>query len=142
MGDTFIISGLKAKRAELSGLIADYEKRIGQARADLVHVDAVLRMFAPEVEPDAIKPKKAVQRNGWFSVGECYRLALDTLRTAPRPMPTREVTERLMLVKGLDPADARTRELVQKTVIGTLNRASDVLERVVGNEVVAWRVKG
>jgi hypothetical protein len=41
---------LKDKRAELSGSIADLEKRIGQHRADLLHVDAVLLLFAPEIE--------------------------------------------------------------------------------------------
>lgn len=40
MGDTRIIPGLTRKRAELGGLIMDYGKRIGQARADLVHISS------------------------------------------------------------------------------------------------------
>jgi len=35
---------LKDKRAELSGSVADLEKRIGQHQANLRHVDAVLRL--------------------------------------------------------------------------------------------------
>ncbi len=34
MGDTFMISGRTSKRAELSDVIADLEKRIAQHRAD------------------------------------------------------------------------------------------------------------
>ena len=69
MGDIILISGLTAKRAELSGVIADLEKRIAQHRADLVHIDAVLRLYAPEVEPEAIAPKAVRRRN------DCLRAA-------------------------------------------------------------------
>ena len=48
MAEPHVVAALKDKRAELSGSIADLEKRIGQHRADLLHVDAVLRLFAPE----------------------------------------------------------------------------------------------
>jgi hypothetical protein len=57
MGEPHVVSALRDKRAELSGLILDLEKRIGQTRADLVYVDAVLRLFG-ETEPAVIAPKK------------------------------------------------------------------------------------
>jgi hypothetical protein len=49
MAEPHVVAALKDKRAELSGSIADLEKRIGQHRADLLHVDAVLRLFAPSL---------------------------------------------------------------------------------------------
>lgn len=141
MGDTYVISGLTSKRAEVSGIIADLEKRIVQHRADLVHIDAVLRLYAPEVEPESIAPKAVRKRNDWFGPGECTRLAYDVLRTAGEPLPTRTITERLMKAKGLDHTDARTRELVQRTICGALNRASEA-ERIDGDGVVIWKLKG
>lgn len=140
MGDTYLISGLTAKRAEVSGIIADLEKRIAQHRADLVHIDAVLHLCAPDVVPEEIAPKAVRKRNGWFGPGECTRLAYDAMRTAGEPLPTRTITEILMEAKGLEYADARTRELVQRTICGALNRASET-ERVERDGVVLWRLK-
>jgi hypothetical protein len=80
MAEAHVISALRDKRAELSGQIADLEKHLGQARADLVHVDAVFRLFAPEEEPSDIAPKAVRRCNTWFRPGECPRLVLETLR--------------------------------------------------------------
>ena len=138
MAEAHVISALRDKRAELSGQIADLEKRLGQARADLVHVDAVFRLFAPEEEPSDITPKAVRRCNTWFRPGECPRLVLDTLRTAGGPLVTREITGRLMTMKGLDPADGRTRELVHKTVAATLTRLGAAVERTESRGVVSW----
>lgn len=59
MGDTYLISGLTAKRAEVSGIVAELEKRIAQHRADIVHIDAILRLCAPDVVPKEIVPRPA-----------------------------------------------------------------------------------
>jgi hypothetical protein len=55
MAEPHVVAALKDKRADLSGTIADLEKQISQHRADLLHVDAVLRLFAPDLEPAAIR---------------------------------------------------------------------------------------
>jgi hypothetical protein len=138
MAESHVVSVLRAKRAELSGQVADLEKRLGQARADLVHVDAVFRLFAPEEDPADIAPKVVRRCNTWFRPGECPRLVLDTLRTAGEPLLTREITGRLMTAKGLDPADGRTRELVHKTVAATLNRLGAAVGRTESRGVVSW----
>jgi len=83
MAEPHVVAALKDKRAELSGNIADLEKRIGQHRADLLHVDGVLRLFAPEFEPATILPKAVRRPNSWFKPGELARLVLEVLRTAP-----------------------------------------------------------
>ena len=74
MAEPHVVAALKDKRAELSGNIADLEKRIGQHRADLLHVDAVLRLFAPEFEPATIPPRAVRRPNSWFKPGELARL--------------------------------------------------------------------
>lgn len=143
MGDTYVISGLTSKRAEVSGIIADLEKRIAQHRADLVHIDAVLRLYAPEVEPESIAPKAVRKRNDWFKPGELSRMVLDILRIAPAPMTGKEIAVQVMQRRGLDAGDARTAHLVGKLVHNVCTRhAADLVERVGDGKVAAWRVAG
>ena len=103
MAEPHVVAALKDKRAELSGGIADLEKRIGQHRADLLHVDAVLRLFVPEFEPAAIPPRAVRRPNSWFKPGELARLLLEVLRTAPAALSVRDITVQVMERRGLDP---------------------------------------
>src|SRR5688572_33509925 len=141
MAEPHIVAALRDKRAELSGSIADLEKRIGQHRADLLHVDAVLRLIAPDLEPAAILPKAVRQPSGWFRPGELARMVLDVLRTTPAPLSVREITVQVMERRGLDPQDARTAELLRKLVSNALNRqAADLVERIQDGVLVSWQV--
>jgi hypothetical protein len=142
MAESHVVAALKDKRAELSGGIADLEKRIGQHRADLLHVDAVLRLFAPEFEPATIPSKAVRQPSGLFRPGELARMVLDVLRTAPAPLTVREITAQVMESRGLDPQDGRTAELLRKLVRNAVNRqAADLVERVEDGTLVRWRVR-
>ena len=131
MGETFVISGLEAKRAELAGVIGDLERRIGQHRADLCHVDAVLRLFG-RAKPEEIPGKRPRRRNSWFRPGECSRIVLTVLREAARPLDTRAVTEAVMRVNGMDTADDHTRAMLQKAILETLGRSAGPIERIAG----------
>ena len=72
--------------------------------------------------------------------GECLRLIYDELREAAQPVTTRELAERVMRVKAIPAADDRQRELIQKTLLGSLNRAKETIERVETAGVVSWRL--
>ena len=48
MADPHVISALRSKRAEVAGLIDSLERQLAQHRADLIHVDGVLRLFQPD----------------------------------------------------------------------------------------------
>ena len=142
MAEPHVVAALKDKRAELSGSIADLEKRIGQRRADLLHVDAVLRLFAPEFEPATILPRTVRRPNSWFKPGELARLVLDVLRTAPAALSIREITAQVMERRGLDPQDGRMAELLRKLVRNAVNRqAADLVERIEDGTLVRWRVR-
>ncbi len=75
MAQSFIVSGLIAKRAEVSGLIADMEDRMQQMRVDLAHIDATLRLFDPSVNLSEIKDKQPphARRSDIFASGEISR---------------------------------------------------------------------
>ena len=56
-----VVSALRDKRSELFGLIAHQERQIDQRRADLTHVDAVIRRYALEIESATICEPSWVQ---------------------------------------------------------------------------------
>ena len=64
----------------------------------------------------------------------------DELRDATQPMTTRDLAERIMRVKAMPTTDDRRRELVQKTLLGSLNRAKETIVRVETAGVVSWRL--
>jgi hypothetical protein len=142
MAEPHVVAGLKDKRSELSGIIADLERRINQHRADLLHVDAVLRLFAPDIEPETIRPKTVRRRNEWFRPGELARMVLDILRLAPAPLSIKDITVQVMQRRQIDPHDARTAERLRKLVNNALKRqAADRVERLEEGLSVMWRVR-
>jgi hypothetical protein len=142
MAEPHVVAGLKDKRSELSGIIADLERRINQHWADLLHVDAVLRLFAPDIEPETIRPKTVRRRNEWFRPGELARMVLDILRLAPAPLSIKDITVQVMQRRQIDPHDARTAERLRKLVNNALKRqAADRVERLEEGLSVMWRVR-
>ena len=62
MAESHVVSALVNKRAEIAGMIARTEQQLGQFRADLVHLDAALRLFAPGLEPKTIPGQENAAR--------------------------------------------------------------------------------
>ena len=84
MADLHVISALREKRAIVAGVIEKLERKLEQYRADLTHIDGVLRLFQPDRDPDEIKPKRAyAKRTRYFVRNELGRLCMDALRNAP-----------------------------------------------------------
>jgi hypothetical protein len=142
MAEPHVVSALVAKRSEVAGLIADLERKAAQQRADLVHVDAVLRLYAPELEADCIPSRAVRRRNGWFKSGELVRMVLDILRIAPAPMSGKEIAAVVMVRRGLDLADMHSARLIGKLVNNALARqAGDLVEKIALHRSVTWRVR-
>ena len=91
-------------------------------------------------QPKDIRPKRPRVCNAWFRPGECLRLIYDELREATQPVTTRELAERLMRVKAIPADDNSRRELVQKTLLASLNRAKETIARIETGGVVSWRL--
>jgi hypothetical protein len=89
---THVIFALKAKRAELSGQVIDMEKRIAEARGNLVHIDACLRLFGWNEEPGTIKPRRPPMSR-LFGRNELPRFIFDHLRQHPEGVTTRQIAE-------------------------------------------------
>jgi hypothetical protein len=140
MVEPHVIGALRNKRAELSGMLRQLEQQLVRQRANLAHLDATMRLFDPDIRPNEIRPKQPGARNTWFRQGECLRLIYDELREATQPVTTRELAERIMRIKAIPAADNNRRELVQKTLLGSLNRAKQTIARIEIAGVVSWRL--
>lgn len=135
-----VIGALREKRSELGGVIEQLEQRLEQHRAALVHLDATMRLFDPDIRPQEIRPRRQQARSAWFRPGECLRLIYDELRNAAQPVTTRELAIRIMRTKDLPAEDDRHRELIQKTLLGSLNRAKETIARIETSGIVRWKL--
>ncbi len=140
MAEPHVIDALRGKRSELSGIVSRLEQQIVQHRANLVHLDAAMRLFGPDLVPEEVGSRQQQPRSVWFRPGECLRLIHDVLREAPAPMPTRTLTEQVMGMRAIATTDERSCALVQKTVLGSLSRAKATIQRVETAGVVSWRI--
>jgi hypothetical protein len=140
MAQLHVIGALSNKRAELAGIVRQLEQQLVQHRTNLAHLDATMRLFDPDIRPKQIRPKLQRTRSVWFRPGECLRLIYDQLRDADHPITTRELAERIIGVKAIPAIDDRQRERVQKTLLGSLNRAKATIARVETAGVVSWRL--
>jgi hypothetical protein len=97
----YMITGLVAKRAALAGEIERAQEALGKLVQDLGHIDATLRIVAPDMAVEAIKPKAFQPPADWSKRGEMTRMVLNILRTARQPMTTREIAERMVVERGI-----------------------------------------
>jgi hypothetical protein len=139
------LAALVRKRAELAGDIEAGLARIARQRAELVHLDAVIRLLDPAAEPEAIRPK--IPRNNgcdWFGRGELARMAFDALRGAPKPLSAVDIARTVLARKGMEPVDVVALRRVKNMVDAMLRRREGgLVERVVyGPRSVGWKVVG
>jgi hypothetical protein len=135
-----VISALREKRVELSTTVTRLEQNLARHRADLTHLDATMKLFLPSDGSTGAASRPDRSQISWFSRGECLRLIYDVLRDASAPMTARAVTERIAQMKKIEIGDERQRDLLQRTILSSLNRAKETIERLDVNGVIKWRV--
>jgi hypothetical protein len=123
MAQSIIVHALIEKRSEVGGIIADLEERTRQARADLAHIDATLRLFDPDAIPQQIRNKRpAHQRSGLFANGEISRRVREALRDAQGPIATESIVRQAIADKGLDAEDKPARQAMIRSFLWALHR--------------------
>ncbi len=143
MADPHVISALRAKRAEVAGVVEKLERRLEQHRADLVHLDSVLRLLQPDHDPSEIKPKRAyIRRTRYFAKSELPRLCLAALREAKGLLPTDQIAAVVIATKGFDVGDATLRTAIRDQVIATLRpmRKRGLVEQIGLGRGVRWKL--
>jgi hypothetical protein len=140
MAEPHVICALRDKQSEVSGMIERLERQLVEHRAGLTHLEGVLRLFDPSIQSEAACPERQRRQRAWFRPGESLRLIYDILRDAAQPVVTRELVDRIMTMKDITVADDRDRALIQKTLLASLHRAKETIERVTIEGVSGWRV--
>ncbi len=121
MTETNILCGLKAKRTEIERQIAGMASRIAEARADLLHVSAVIRIFDPKASDDKPAPgylntTKIMPRS------KVFEACRDALRASAEPLDTRELARHIIRAEGWDIEHRRLRLAIAHRVGATLAR--------------------
>jgi hypothetical protein len=123
MPETHVISALRAKRAEVSGYIHDMGNKVKRMRANIAHVDATIRVFAPDLNRNSVPPKRRCRRSRYFAKGELSRRCLDMLRAANGlPIATGEIAKAAMADKGMRPDDSLQVAAITEMVLLSLGR--------------------
>lgn len=129
MADTFVISGLREKRAAMAGRIVDLRREADKLQAELVHIDAVLRLYG--LEPSEIPNKGRMPvRSAYFGRNEISKRCRDLMRekgtiqaveVAAQAM--RDTVDVSVINTGKEPA--RDFVYILSPLVGGVNDASD-----------------
>jgi hypothetical protein len=114
-----VIQTLKQKRAEISGAIAAYQARIAQARHDLAHINASIRLF----ESGERNRAQYIVSHGFFQKGEIAGICVRHLR-ADGELDTRQLAEGVMCERNLDATDTALRNSVVFKVVQALRHVA------------------
>jgi hypothetical protein len=115
------IHTLTQLHAELAGKIETNRKSGDKLRAQMVQVEAVIKMLAPDFNVARIAPKRRVVGNPWFKRGTMFRSAVDAMRRAGRPMTCREITDAVL--EGKTPQPTRKQAIdVQAAILAALRK--------------------
>jgi hypothetical protein len=142
MADPHVISALREKRALVAGLIERLERKLEQHRADLTHIDGVLRLFQPDRDPDEIKPRRTYRRTRYFARNELARLCMDMLRGAPDLITTDEIAAQVIAAKGFETADSTLRASIHDQLLTVLRsaRKRGTVEQMGLGRGVRWKL--
>lgn len=124
MAESHVVSSLVAKRSELAGLVQHYQSEISRIAGDLNHIDATIKLFAPEFDLRTVRTKEHRERNQYFKPGECPRMTLDILRESSEVLTSRQIAEDMLRRKGLEPSVEKIDQL-QKSALNVLKRLED-----------------
>jgi hypothetical protein len=138
------INGLRRKRAHLAGEIEMAARRLAKDRVALAALDATLRLFHPEADPEQIVTIRPALRCLNFRHGEQRRYCLEALRDAGRPLSTRQITEYVMRAKGLARDNTvpwrRVREQVRRVLARMAQRGT--VRQIVSEPEAWWELVG
>ncbi len=120
MSEIRTVTTLKSKRDEILLSLRLYEGRIKQARADLAHINAAIKIF--EASGDRQEMGRYVDTHRLMKRGEPTELCKEALASGPKS--TRELALHVMEAKGLDTGDKVLAKAVAAQLIHSLRMQS------------------
>ncbi len=95
----YALAALKDQRSRHAGEIAQLESQVRLKREALDHIDAVLKLFAPEIDPESL-PARRARKGTPYPIDNLSRRILGVLRRRGEPMPCGEVIDALAAEMG------------------------------------------
>jgi hypothetical protein len=132
MAEIRTVTTLRSKRDEIAKDVERYEKLLGQARADLAHIEAAISIFEASGDPKGFPAYVDVHH--LFRRGEQTKLCLAALIDGP--LTTRQLALHVMKAKGLNQSD----KVLAKSIGGRLIHSLGMLRRQ-GRLLAKGRVK-
>jgi hypothetical protein len=143
MTNEVTMNALVVKRAEILFEISELEKRIEQLRTELVHLDAVLRMFRPDFKAEGLPVRhRRPTKSPYFAHGELTKRIYDAMRTS-ESVSSFEIAAAAMRDKGLDPdTDPVTRTDFVRRVTLQLNDLyrKGKVEKIGRGRAMRWKI--
>lgn len=133
---------LKRKRAQIAGFIADHERKARDWRVALAHIDATLKLFDAELDPNAIKPKRPHRKSQYYSGADLARLCLDELRKADGTPLTAMQLANIAMVTGNVPDQHHVRFAMRERITKYLSdkeKAGEMV-RIGMAQNTAWKL--
>lgn len=126
MAESHVISALVDKRARIDGLIKNRRFQIMRLEMERAHLDAVIKMFNPSYDVEAILPKRSFAKNpAGVPKGAGGRYALTILREAAgEPLAAVEIAKRV-LARLKRPESDEAVKMLAATIHSTLSRRKD-----------------
>jgi hypothetical protein len=112
--------------AELAGKIETNRKSGDKLRAQMVQVEAVMKMLDPDFNARAISAKRRNTGNPWFKRGTLYRSAVDVLRTAQGPLTAGDMVRGS---QGRYRDAAASRQLGQRIILKVVSASASVMRK-------------
>lgn len=97
----YMVEGLIKRRAKIAGEMKAAQERMAQMARDLETLDAALKLVAPDLDIQAIAPKFVKPPDDWSKRGEMSRQVFAILRTAGKPLTSREIAGQMIVNRGL-----------------------------------------
>lgn len=103
MAKSHVLSGLVAKYQEVSSAIAEHQAQIKSLQQSLSDLKGSIRLFDSEYDLRSIQPKRPYKRSTIFTHGESQRRVLEALRDAVEPYSSRNIVDKILADKGIEP---------------------------------------
>ena len=140
MAEIRTVTTLRNKRDEIAASVRLYERQLEQAKADLAHVLAAIRIFEASGDPNDATRYMDVHR--LFRRGETWAICRDAL-AAKGAMTTKELVDELMKARKQPTGDrVLNRALGMKLVnaLGKLELRGKLVRDGKRKGVVIWRL--
>jgi len=104
--------------------------------------EEILKELDPTWTPDRVKPRRPHVPQAPVALGRITKSTLDILRTAEKPLTTREIADLVLAIDAIDDADSQVRQRLTNAVDATLRNKAGKVVRSDGGFPRRWSVIG